>query len=668
MASFIAATIVFMTIMGVTLYARVDGKVTDLTEDMALQISRASSVGLSEWLDNMVNLTGAFAGMDVVRSLEWKNAEAFLEGQMKKHHRLFEMLFISGTDGRVKGTGGTTADISQRPYFKELMSGGKQYAISDPVVSLATGNVVVVIAHAVPGADGKPAGVFAATVLLQNLQGLVDAVRVGETGFGWIVDGGGIVAAHRDKEHIGKFDVRQDAAYTTVWKRMSAKETGYELHKRFDGTPAYVFFAPIAGSPGWTFAVTVLEREIKATAVDLSWTIVIIVAFVIIAFAIISLLIGNSIARPVQTVQRLAERAKGGDLTILRSDFNIATKDEIGRMADALADMIRVQREMVHDLKEKAVTLSALSEETAASTEEVTSTVSEMAESNATLAEKTRNGRKDTVEASMVMLEMSSLIQIAQNLASRADKNSEEMAEAALQGRETVEKTITQMESVKDAVSETEAFLSQLDTFSARIGVVGETITGIADQTNLLALNAAIEAARAGEAGRGFAVVAEEVRKLAEQSQKGAQEVSELVAKILEGTRSAVSSMQKSQEGVMEGVSVAHDAGDALRKIKSAIESSIADVRKIIKTTDEEVAKSDKVIALINASATVMESTDDNVQSMAAAMEETAAAMENVATSSQEVSETAEDLRRISERFKVDDEDGVQGGGLVPVK
>ena len=61
MASFIAATIVFMTIMGVTLYARVDGKVTDLTEDMALQISRASSVGLSEWLDNMVNLTGAFA-------------------------------------------------------------------------------------------------------------------------------------------------------------------------------------------------------------------------------------------------------------------------------------------------------------------------------------------------------------------------------------------------------------------------------------------------------------------------------------------------------------------------------------------------------------------------------------------------------------------------------
>ena len=82
-------------------------------------------------------------------------------------------------------------------------------------------------------------------------------------------------------------------------------------------------------------------------------------------------------------------------------------------------------------------------------------------------------------------------------------------------------------------------------------------------------------------------------------------------------------------------------------------ETSVLEIinRKIIRTTDEEVAKSDKVIVLIDATASVMETTHDHVQDLAAAME-------NVATGSQEVSETAEELKRMTERFRVEkDED-----------
>ena len=69
------------------------------------------------------------------------------------------------------------------------------------------------------------------------------------------------------------------------------------------------------------------------------------------------------------------------------------------------------------------------------------------------------------------------------------------------------------------------AVIAELERRAQEIGEITRTVSRISDQTNLLALNATIEAARAGDQGRGFAVVAEEVRALAETTEKSAQEV-----------------------------------------------------------------------------------------------------------------------------------------------
>jgi len=95
-----------------------------------------------------------------------------------------------------------------------------------------------------------------------------------------------------------------------------------------------------------------------------------------------------------------------------------------------------------------------------------------------------------------------------------------------------VETLIAGVGGAAKANIESAKMIVELERLSDEIGKIVHAVARIADQTNLLALNAAIEAARAGEHGKGFAVVADEVRNLAEISEKSARGIQEVVNEI----------------------------------------------------------------------------------------------------------------------------------------
>lgn len=356
----------------------------------------------------------------------------------------------------------------------------------------------------------------------------------------------------------------------------------------------------------------------------------------------------RSIMGPIGELCRMMARAGDGDLTV---HGQVKSQDEIGQLVGSFNDMMNHLRVLVTQVGQTAVELSSSSEELAASSEEVSATSTEVANTIQAVTKEAEAGNDSIVEVSQVLLELSSLIQIAKERANEADEDSKLMQVAAIEGRKTVDATMQCMDHIKKQTLESEELTHTLNVYSAQIHSITETITQIAEQTNLLALNAAIEAARAGEAGKGFAVVAEEVRKLAEQSSHGAKEVAEKLTKVTEATQASVAATARSRSEVDQGVESVGQLGQALENILLAIERTVENTSRIISVTDNEVSSSEKIVALIHTTAGGIETTAKHAEEVAAATEETTATMETIAASAEELSAMAHNLRQGVEKF-----------------
>ena len=370
----------------------------------------------------------------------------------------------------------------------------------------------------------------------------------------------------------------------------------------------------------------------------------------LIAGCLIGVFVARGITKPVKEMQEMMRRVAQGDLTV-RGHVN--SKDEIGQMMDVFNDMAKEQNRIMSVVRGSADELAAASQQMAASSQEVTSTTEEVATNMTHLAANTVHGKESVIKTSKVLVQLSSLIQIARERAVTAQSNSAQALEAAKLGESTVKESMQRMDNISEQTALAEKCINELNAYSKKIEVITDTITNLAGQTNLLALNAAIEAARAGEAGRGFAVVAEEVRKLAEQSNQGAEEVAGLIRKVSESTAAAVAATQQSRTEVQQGVVLVKGAGSALGKIVESVTETVAGADRILDITQSEVATSEQIVALIEDIADINDSNAANAEEVAAAAEEMSATMHTVASGAGETAAKGLELKELVEKFKL---------------
>jgi methyl-accepting chemotaxis protein len=172
----------------------------------------------------------------------------------------------------------------------------------------------------------------------------------------------------------------------------------------------------------------------------------------------------------------------------------------------------------------------------------------------------------------------------------------------------------TDVESTAETEHNMSAKLHELTQSAEEIKSILTVISDIADQTNLLALNAAIEAARAGEHGRGFAVVADEVRKLAERTQKSLTEIHGTVNIVVQAINDTSENMHENADNITQLSQTSRDMRLKIETILNLMSETTSLSEQSSQNFEENINTLDKLVALIQSVETLSSGSYENVE------------------------------------------------------
>ena len=238
------------------------------------QITNAYSLAIANKISEYMNQMTFYSNADVVVTADDQQIINWLKEHNGNRKTYFSSVMYAGKDGIAYSDIGETENVSNLDFYKEIMKNGKSSYIDNPVKD-KKGNIVFHIACAAK-LHGEIFGVFSAVVPLENIQNMVEYIRLGESGQTWIVADNGTLVANVNHNNVMKLnllDASNDPSVTEIMKKAANGGIGTGWGKNWGGLKGntFVAYTPIAYTP-WILVFSVAESQVYKTGTALSYT------------------------------------------------------------------------------------------------------------------------------------------------------------------------------------------------------------------------------------------------------------------------------------------------------------------------------------------------------------------------------------------------------------